>query len=156
MLNKNAAIFERELKELHKGKKPKLSFNKILLAAIDEALALLGESVKTSVYSSLEETYNIKKREIPLKINDFSSALEKIFGLGARTLEILFMKNLHAKVGVTCKWPAYEWPLCKWILPEMTFPEYVSLMKRNFEEAYKEEEMGVLIEAYREIEEERT
>jgi hypothetical protein len=141
---------------LHKGKKPELNFNKILLAAIDEALSSLGESVKTSTYFNLEKICDIKKREIPLKIDEFSSALERIFGLGARTLEILFMKNLHAKIGVTCKWPVYEWPLCKWIIPEMTFPEYVSLMKRNFEDAYKKEEIGVLTEAIEEGEEERT
>jgi hypothetical protein len=38
----------------------------------------------------------------------------------------------------------------------MTFPEYVSLMKRNFEDAYKKEEIGVLTEAIEEREEERT
>jgi len=135
---------------LHKGSKPKLSFNKILLAAIDEALSSLGESVKTSIYFHLEETFNIKRWEIPLRINDFSNALEKILGIGARHLEILFMKNLHAKIGVTCEWPAFKWPMCKWIIPEVTFQEYVGLMKQNFEDTYKKEEMGVLIETYEE------
>jgi hypothetical protein len=138
------------LGELHKGSKPKLSFNKILLAAIDEALSSLGESVKTSIYFHLEETFNIKRWEIPLRINDFSNALEKIFGIGARHLEILFMKNLYAKVGVTCEWPAYKWPVCKWIIPDVTFQECVDLIKRKFEDAYKKEEMGVLIDAYEE------
>lgn len=135
---------------MHKESKPKPSFNKILLAAIDEALSSLGESVKTSIYFHLEETFNIKRWEIPLRINDFSNALEKIFGIGARHLEILFMKNLHAKIGVTCEWPAFKWSMCKWIIPEVTFQEYVGLMKQNFEDTYKKEEMGVLIETYEE------
>jgi hypothetical protein len=138
------------LGELHKGSKPKLSFNKILLEAIDEALSSLGESVKTSIYFHLEETFNIKRREIPLRINDFSNALERIFGIGARHLEILFMKNLYAKIGVTSKWPAYKWPVCKWIIPDVTFQECVDLMKRNFEDANKKEEMEVLIDVYEE------
>lgn len=128
---------------MHKGSKPKLSFDKILLVAIDEALSSLGESVKTSIYFHLEETYSIKRCEIPLRINDFSKALERIFRIGAKQLEILFMKHLHAKVGVTCEWPA-----CKWNIPEVTFQEYVSLMKQNFEDTYKKEEMRVLINAY--------
>lgn len=136
--------------ELHKGSKPKPSFNKILLEAIDETLFSLGESVKTSIYFHLEETFNIKRREIPLRINDFSNALERIFGIGARHLEILFMKNLRAKIGVTCEWPALKWPACKWIIPEVTFQECVDLMKRKFEDIYKKEEMGVLIDVYEE------
>ena len=129
--------------KLHKGSKPKLSFDKILLVAIDEALSSLGESVKTSIYFHLEETYNIKRWEIPLRINDFSKALERIFGIGAKHLEILFMKNLHAKTGVTCEWPA-----CKRNIPEVTFQEYVDLAKSEFKETDKnEEETGVMTNA---------
>jgi hypothetical protein len=135
---------------LHKGSKPKLSFNKILLEAIDEALSSLGENVKTSIYFHLEETFNIKRWEISLRINDFSNALERIFGMGAKYLEIMFMKNIHDKIGVTCEWPAYKWPLCKWIIPEVTFQEYIDLIKRNFEDTYKKEEMEVLIDAHEE------
>jgi hypothetical protein len=44
----------------------------------------------------------IARQDIPYSVEGFSYALEQIFGLGARHLEILFMKNLHAKVEVTC------------------------------------------------------
>jgi hypothetical protein len=111
--------------------------------AIDEALSSLGESVKTSIYFHLEKAYGIRRCEIPLRINDFSKALERIFGIGAKHLEILFMKHLHARAGVTC-----EWPTRKWNSPEVTFQEYVGLMKRNFEGDHKKEEMGFLIDAY--------
>jgi hypothetical protein len=138
------------LEELHKGSKPKTSFNKILLAAIDKALSSLGENVKTAIYFHLEETFNIKRWEIPLRINDFSNALEKIFGIGARHIEILVMKNLYAKNGFTCEWPTLEWPMCKWIIPEVTFQECVDLMRRNFENTYKKEKMEVPIVVYEE------
>jgi hypothetical protein len=109
------------------------SFNDLLLEAIDEAFSSLGESVRVAIYFHLKNTFGIKKSDIPSRIACFSSALEKIFGAGARHLEILFMKNLHAKLEVTCKWPAYKHPLCKWIIPEVTFQEYIRLMRQNFE-----------------------
>jgi hypothetical protein len=108
-------------------------FNNMLLEAIDEAFSSLGESVKVAIYFYLKNAFGIKKSDIPSRIPDFSTALEKIFGPGARYLEILVMKNLYAKIEVACKWPAYKWPLSKWIVPEMTFQEYVRLMRQNFE-----------------------
>ena len=121
-------------------------FEQILLDAIDQALSCLGESEKRSVYSSMEQKFNITRQEIPNRINDFADALESNFGLGAQLLEISFMKNLHAKLNVTCKWPTYEWPLSKWIVTEMTFPKYVHLMQQNFEAANDDKvEIGVLV-----------
>ena len=117
-------------------------FEQILFEAIDETLSNLGESVKTSIYFHLEETFNIKRREIPLRINDFSNALERIFGIGARHLEILFMKNLHAKVD-----GLYEWEGPRWLVPEMKFLEYVKLMKLCYEDQGRIEEVEVLIDA---------
>ena len=111
-------------------KSKKDTFEHILLEAIEEGLADLGENVKTAVFSILEENFNIKKKEIPQKIMDFQVALEQVFGLGAKNLEILFMKSLHSKLMLACKWPTW----CKWVIPEVTFQEYVCLMKQKFEE----------------------
>jgi hypothetical protein len=137
---------------VRKRNKPKPDFNEMLLASIEEALSSLGENVAASIYFHVEETFNIKRLEIPQRLNDFSEALEKIFGLGARTLELLCMKKLHEKIGVSYKWPEYEWPLCKWIVPEMTFQEYVSLMRQNYEKARKGKlEMGILSNEHKEL-----
>lgn len=73
-------------------------FNILLIEAIDEALSSLGESSKTAIYHHLETAFNIKKQEIPNKVDVFSRALERLFGFGAKHLEILFMKSLSAKV----------------------------------------------------------
>lgn len=121
------------------------NFDQILLDAIDETLCSLGESVKASIYFHCEDLFKIRKQDIPSRLIDFSRALEQIFGVGARHLEILFMKSLNARIKVTCKWPTYEWPLSKWIVTEMTFQEYVRLMKEDFEAANKNNlEMGIL------------
>jgi hypothetical protein len=107
-----------------------LTFNKILIEAIDDTLSSLSESAKESVYYHLEKIFNIKKYEIPHRIDDFSDALERIFGLGAGHLELMFMKHLHNRIGIVCKGD-----LPKWVVPELMFEQYVLLMKQNFEQA---------------------
>ena len=107
------------------------SFGQILLEAIDEALSALGEGVQVSIYFHLEDKFKIRKHEIPQRVGEFSDALERVFGIGARTLEILFIKSLHSKMKLVCNWPTR----CRWVVPEVTFQEYVRLMKQKFEEA---------------------
>lgn len=101
------------------------SFYDTLLEAIDEAFSSLGESSKTAIYLHLENSMGIRKQEIPLRIDDFQNALEKIFGSGARLLEILFVKNLHEKIKTT-----YKWDMPRWVVPELTFKEYLHLVVR--------------------------
>jgi hypothetical protein len=74
-------------------------FDEILLKSIDEAFFSLGESVRQSIYFHLEEQFQIKRKQIPKNLKKFQDAIEKIFGSGARFLEILIMKNLYLKVG---------------------------------------------------------
>jgi hypothetical protein len=104
------------------------SFYDTLLEAIDEAFSSLGESPKTAIYFHLENSMGIQKREIPFRMDDFQNALEKIFGSGARLLEILFVKNLHEKIKTT-----YKWDMPRWVVPELTFQEYLHLVKMEFE-----------------------
>jgi len=120
--------------------KDRTNFNRLLLEAIDETLSCLGENSKTATYIRLETTFKIKKKEIPNKIDDFSGALESLFGLGAKVLEIMLMKRLHDKVRVVS-----EWVTCEWVVPEMTFKEYVYIMKQRFEEANTHREVGIFI-----------
>ena len=74
-------------------------FDTLLLEAVDEGLSSVGDSSKQAIYFHLEKTFRIEKEEIPLKIEDFAEAIEKIFGLGANFLEILIMKHLYSKIG---------------------------------------------------------
>ena len=74
-------------------------FKKLLLEAVDEGLSSLGDSAKLAIYVYLEKNFKIKKQDIPNKIDEFTNAIEKIFGNGAKFLEIQIMKHLHEKVG---------------------------------------------------------
>ncbi|HLC00101.1 MAG TPA: hypothetical protein VJL33_02110 [Candidatus Bathyarchaeia archaeon] len=125
-------------------KRQQAVFDVILLEAIDEALLSLGENVKLAVYSHLEFSFNIERREIPERIAEFSDALDRIFSLGARHLEVLFMRNLHLKIKLFCEWPTW----CKWVISDVTFIEYVRLMKKKFVDAEAGElEVEVITEA---------
>ncbi len=105
-----------------------LPFSDVLLEAIDDAFASLGNSAKSAIFYHLENAMGIKKSEIPFRLDDFQDALESIFGIGARHLEIMFLANLHQKLRAE-----YDWNLPKGFLPELTFQEYVKLMRRSFE-----------------------
>jgi hypothetical protein len=100
-------------------------FNRLLLEAVDEGLSMLGESSKQAIYFHLEKRFDIKKQEIPNKIEVFANAIEKIFGLGASFLEILIMKRLYVKLGRGFKFYGSE---------DFTFTEYVAAARRSFVE----------------------
>jgi hypothetical protein len=74
-------------------------FDILLLSSIDEALFTLGESARQATYFHIERTFKVSREEIPENLEDFQTALEKIFGIGARYIEILIMKYLYSKIG---------------------------------------------------------
>jgi len=102
---------------------PNRDFDKLLLEAVDEGLSSLGESPKQAIYFYLEKSFNIKKQEIPYKIEAFADAIEKIFGLGANFLENLIVKRLYEKVG-----QSFELRESK----NLAFTEQVASAKRSF------------------------
>ena len=99
------------------------AFEKLLLEAIDDALALLGDSAKQAIYFHLKNEFEIAKNEIPCRLEDFADGLEKIFGLGARFIEILIMKQLHERIGHPLEWDESK---------ELVFVEYVAATRRSF------------------------
>lgn len=103
---------------------PKQSFEKLLLKAIDEGLSSLGNSPKHAVYFYIEKKFNVKKREIPCKTEEFVDALEKIFGLGAKFLEILIIRRLYEKVGQILEWNEGQ--------TDLTFTEYLTAARRSY------------------------
>ena len=118
------------------------NFDSILLEAIDEALSVYGEATKSAFYAYLKKAFGIPKFDIPTRIDEFSMALQSLFGLGSKNLEILFMKNLHSRIGVVWEWRAPN----PWVLPDLTFKEYVSFAKRYFEDAKKyEDKMSIIV-----------
>jgi hypothetical protein len=116
---------------------PKPDFEKLLLEAIDEGLSSLGNSPKEAIYFHLDRSFNIKKEQIPGKIEAFENAIENIFGIGANFLEIIIMKQLYRKVG-----GAFE-------LNEtarLAFAEYVATAKRAFQEKKETQTTEVIVE----------
>lgn len=99
------------------------AFEKLLLEAVDEALASLGDSAKQAIYFHLENRFEIGKEEIPQHIEDLAEGLEKIFGVGAQFLEILIMKELYKRVGKPLEWNENE---------ELIFSDYVIAARRSF------------------------
>jgi hypothetical protein len=116
-------------------------FSDILLESIDEALLTMGEKAKSSIYFYLETKFAIPKKEIPNRISDFSDALEQIFGLGARQIEILIMKCLNERVNCT-----YEWVGPKWLVPDLTFKKYVALTELTYNDQEKTENMEIIVD----------
>jgi len=55
-----------------------------LLDAIDETLSLvLSERIKEAIYSHMEKYFDLRREEIPRKLDLLASCLEKIFGRAA-------------------------------------------------------------------------
>jgi len=102
----------------------KRTFDDVLLNAIDESLTSLGESVKHSTYFHIEKKFSIPRKEIPRNLARFQEGLEKIFGTGARFIEILIMKKLHEKVDARFMWNESE---------EFGLVQYASEAKRVFQ-----------------------
>jgi hypothetical protein len=123
----------------YKGKK----FEQILLEAVDEAFLALGEPVKASIYSHLAARFIVPRQDIPYRIDDFSDALEKIFGAASKQLEILIMKTLHSKINAYSVWNGPNW-----LIPNITFAQYIEMARVCFEEgAGKIGELEVYIDA---------
>ncbi len=98
-------------------------FDKLLLESIDETLLSLGEAPRKSIYAHLERTYNVTKGQIPDDMEHFQLALEKIFGIGARYLEILVMQNLYAKI---------QKPLLIEKVEQIEFVTYIETARQSF------------------------
>ena len=98
-----------------------MNFEKLLLEAIDEGFSTLGESSKVAIYFQLEKNFKIKKQEIPHRIEEFTNAIERIFGNGAQLVEIRIMKSLFTRVG--CNFKSYQSPA------NLDFTEYIAAIK---------------------------
>jgi len=73
------------------------SFETAMIEAVDEGFSPFGDSSKQAVYFHLENTFKIKKQEIPYKIEEFAAAMEQIFGAGAKLIEIRIIEALHER-----------------------------------------------------------
>ncbi len=101
----------------------KPEFENILLEAVDQGLSALGDSSKLSIYFYLEKNYGIKRQDIPQKTEAFVSAVEKLFGPGAKFIETLVSKGLCEKAGLNLEEVGVK---------NLGFVETVALVKKNY------------------------
>jgi hypothetical protein len=74
-----------------------ITFEEALAEAIDEVFESLGEDVKQSMYRYLENNYSIRKLQIPTMIENFTGAVESIFGCAAKLVELKIIERLQSK-----------------------------------------------------------
>jgi len=73
-------------------------FDQTVIEAVDLSFSKLGIRVKEALYSSLASEYKLSKENIPLMIEEFVEALERIFGSSSLLLEIDVMKTVRKKI----------------------------------------------------------
>jgi hypothetical protein len=73
------------------------SFEDTIIEAVDESFSPFGHSSKQAIYFQLENAFKIKKQEIPCKIEEFADAIEQIFGIGAKLIEVRIIEALHER-----------------------------------------------------------
>jgi hypothetical protein len=69
-------------------------FETLFIQAVEEAFSAFGETAKQAIYGVLEKNHNIKKSEIPGKIDVFTCAVEAVFGESALLVELKILENL--------------------------------------------------------------
>ena len=82
-----------EFNDESKTKDKIVTLQKEIIDAIDKIFSTLGSSGKETFFLNLERNYSITKEEIPSRIEDFSKAVEDIFG--NRTFKIVETKIIQ-------------------------------------------------------------
>jgi hypothetical protein len=78
-------------------------FDRLLVESLDESFAaILGEIPKKTVYDVLQKNHAITRNRIPERLNEFTDALETVFGAASsKVLERIIVKGLYSKLGLT-------------------------------------------------------
>lgn len=100
---------------------PELSrpFNSTVLRAVDEGLAVLGESVRISIYYHIERSYGIRREEIPESLETFHQSLKGLLGQGGGIVQALVAKSLYGQLRLEFRGR-----------PNWTLAEYVNCAKK--------------------------
>jgi hypothetical protein len=73
-------------------------FKTVMMEAIDEVFSSFNTLDKQEVYFHVENIFKIKKEEIPFRIEAFADAIEQIFGVGTKLIEIRIIEALHKRI----------------------------------------------------------
>lgn len=72
--------------------------DKAVLEAVDEALLVLGEGVRDAVYYHIQRNYQLRREEIPERLEAFHEVLLSLFGGGANVIEKLIVNKLYNRL----------------------------------------------------------
>jgi hypothetical protein len=89
-------------------------FNKLLLEAVDHALLVLGETARLTIYDCVESSYQIKREEIPEKLEALHGALTDLLGRGGSMVERVAAENLYRSLHLTFE-PNENWALVDYV-----------------------------------------
>jgi hypothetical protein len=81
-----------------KQKPTEEKLNVAIIETVDESFSSFSNLDKEAIYLHLENAFKIKKQEIPCKIETFADAIEQIFGVGAKLIEIRIIEALHKRI----------------------------------------------------------
>ena len=100
------------------------AFETFFAQAVDAGfMRVLGESGTQATYQRLEAKFGLPTQQIPRAINQFTKAIEELFGLGAKLLEIRIMEYLAKNT--TTSWVfALE-------THEFSFLKYVTMLQAH-------------------------
>jgi hypothetical protein len=82
------------------SQKASQTFESAVLEAVDYGLAVLGETARQGIYSYIGMKYQVKREEIPEKLDVFHKASSGLFGAGAGVVEKLIARRLYSKLGL--------------------------------------------------------
>ena len=69
--------------------------------AVDEALLVPGEIVRTAIYERIERSYQLRREEIPDHLETFHQALQDLLGAGGKVMEKLIARGLYRHLGLS-------------------------------------------------------
>ena len=78
----------------------KSDFEKKLLVSVDYGLLTLGENNRTAIFYHLKRSFRLEREKIPNDPEEFSRALNSIFGPGAEVIEKFIIKDLYGRLGL--------------------------------------------------------
>lgn len=99
-------------------------FHGLLLESLDEAIrAVLGDIPRQTLFSSLEENFDIKREDIPHRMEDFQKAFSALFGKAAPVMTRVIARNLCDMLHI----PYYE-------RKDLDLKMYVEDCRRRYEQ----------------------
>ncbi len=78
-----------------------MSFDSLLLRAIDESLSVMGEEPKRALYQYLLSIHTLKTEDIPAKTGQFALGMRRALGTASKVIEKLILKRLYEKIGTS-------------------------------------------------------